>query len=124
MRIPDEEIIEPGDSVIELIDGEPYIYTQPDRPWKFAGLITLDDPFRLRFPEVSRRPGIYRVTIHREPRPARYVGQAKTMTWRPWTKVVLARLRQLPLLDVLRNHSSLPVFGAAVAHSHLYLCRL
>jgi hypothetical protein len=79
MRIPDEETIEPGHTVIELIDGEPYIYTQPDRPWKFAGPITRDDPISLRFPEVSRRPGIYRVTVYyREPRPpARYVGQAK-----------------------------------------------
>ena len=72
-------IIEPGDTVIELIDGEPVIYTQPDVPWKFAGLITRDDSGNLRFPDVSRRPGIYRVTIYREgKRPARYVGQAKT----------------------------------------------
>ena len=76
MRIPEEEIIEPGDTVIELIDGEPYIYKQPERPWKFAGLITLDDPSSLSFPDVSHRPGIYRVTIWCDP-PARYVGQAK-----------------------------------------------
>lgn len=72
------EIIEPGDTVIELIDGEPFIYTQPDAPWKFAGLIMLDDD-NLRFPDVSRRPGIYRVTVYYEAKqPARYVGQAKS----------------------------------------------
>ena len=73
----DNEPIQPGDTVIELIDGEPVIYTEPDMPWKFAGLITLDDSGNLRFPKVSRRPGIYRVTIGRESNPAQYVGQAK-----------------------------------------------
>ena len=73
----DNEPIQPGDTVIEVIEGEPVIYTEPDIPWKFAGLITLDDTCNLRFPKVSHRPGIYRVTIDCEPKPAKYVGQAE-----------------------------------------------
>jgi hypothetical protein len=54
------------------------IYTQPERPWKFAGLIKLDSDGQLRFPDnaKSTKPGIYRVTISCEPKPARYVGSA------------------------------------------------
>jgi hypothetical protein len=75
----DGEEPDPGDLVMKLDeDGVPMIYTQPERPWKVAGLIKLDGEGQLRFPDnaKSTKPGIYRVTISCEPKPARYVGSA------------------------------------------------
>lgn len=82
----DDEEIQQGDTVIEIIDGEPVMYTEPE--WIPAGLVTMGSAVaesgaqkvlkgELVFPPVPRAPGIYRFTIVGGPRDAVYIGQAK-----------------------------------------------
>ena len=82
----DDEEIQPGDTVIEIIDGEPVMYTEPE--WISAGLVTMGSAIaesgvqqvlrgELVFPPVPRAPGIYRFTIAGGPRGVVYIGQAK-----------------------------------------------
>lgn len=82
----DDEEIQQGDTVIEIIDGEPVLYTEPG--WISAGLVTMGSAVaesgaqkvlkgELVFPPVPRAPGIYRFTIVGVPRDAVYIGQAK-----------------------------------------------
>ena len=72
----DGNLIEPGDTVIELRDGVPFMYTQPDLRWKPAGRVTAPGGI-LVFPPVRPVKGIYWLSIAKGPRViAGYVGQA------------------------------------------------
>lgn len=82
----DDQEIQKGDTVLEVIDGKPVMYTEPE--WVFAGRVTMSSAItesgpqkvlkgELIFPPVPRTPGIYRLTIVGEPRNAVYIGQAK-----------------------------------------------
>ncbi|MGD0609335.1 MAG: hypothetical protein ABSA53_37875 [Streptosporangiaceae bacterium] len=74
----DGNLIEPGDTVIELRDdGVPYTYTQPDLRWKYLGQVTAPNKGILVFPPVTRAKGVYWLSIAKGPKNiAGYVGQA------------------------------------------------
>jgi hypothetical protein len=73
----DGDLIEPGDLVIGLRDGEPYTYTQPDLRWKPAGPITAPEGILVfPLPQVQPVPGIYLFLVAKGPEITEgYVGQ-------------------------------------------------
>lgn len=65
----DGNLIEPGDTVIELRDdGVPYTYTQPDLQWEYLGQVTAPNKGILVFPPVTRAKGVYWLLIAKGPK--------------------------------------------------------